>query len=1198
MQCPNCGHENTPDAKFCSQCGTSLSITCPVCSTVSGPTAKFCNNCGSDLRTRTAPTSTAADLARYLPPQLLDKMRSARAGHAMEGERRTVTILFADIKGSTASAEQLDPEDWAVIVNGAFEHLIAPVYRYEGTLAHLQGDAILAFFGAPIAHEDDPVRALRAGLEILEAMGRYNSEVQETWGIPIEVRVGVNTGLVVVGEVGSDLRVEYTALGDAINVAARMEQTAEPGTVRVTGGTLALTGGAFEVEDLGPIEVKGRSEPVIAHRVVRFIGEGVVDEDRPMVGRSQELQVLDGLRSRLTDGSGWIASIIADAGVGKSMLLHELRRRSEEQLIVASRYDDPGDVAWMLGASRSYDASTPFSAIGDLLRRWWGFNGADRPFARVEESVARVGLGDRDAAAYLGYIGGIHLSEKAAAFIDALETPKRHANSVEELTSYLTAVAMHVPCIIVFEDLHWADDLSLEIVDSLMELTERAPIGLLVVMRPYREEPTWRIHEVAERDHHHRYHHIDLTTLTREDSAELLHSLLGDSPVSEDIKQSVLNRAEGNPLFIEEMARSVKEAGPQPPMEAVMPTSLTGILTARLDRLEEESRFVVQLASVLGSEFDRDMLSALLEGANADTQVTDLLKRGILAEGGKSGSLAFRHALIQDAAYATILRRTRKNLHRRVAGHLIEARPDAVQDIARHLLEADEAELAFPYLVKAGLRASRSMALADAINLYGTALENLPHEVDPELVEQAFDGLGEAYALVPDLTQAAAAYQRLYEFGETAGRPSARVAALNRLAYATASLGADLEGAASYLKDARALAEEVGDDIGLAEYHMNACFVASFGGQIGEAVAHDESTVELGEKSGVEWIRLAGLVRRAINYVALLDFDRALPAIEAALTAADEAGLEESGAIVRAFGSAFVHLRDGDLHKAIEEADRAHPTLERYASFYATMNQRNIGSLLIELGDLEGALSRFADGKRLAEKLGQNFIVGASAAGMALVYATAGMNGAAEEQRAETIEKLKTPMSDFMASSAWADLGFTSLRLDDRKQADADFTQGLAASSFTQFLDRPRLLAGRALSRTLLADLDSARSALDEAHSFTREKGFAPYNALLAYAEGTLRLADGRLEEAEESLVSAQQIAMDRGERLLLVAILQTRSRLAEASGNLTEAGSHRQAARMAIEAIAASIADEDLQRGFASTWLASLDQTTPDPSA
>ena len=282
MNCPSCQTANPDGAKFCFNCGAALALTCSHCGAPLPAGAKFCSNCGTKVGDSTAarsgleapPPGTAARpvelstapesrLDQFIPKELLAKLRSAQSS-SMQGERRVVTMLFCDVKGSTAAASQLDPEDWAEIINGAFEHMIQPVYHYEGTVARLMGDGLLAFFGAPIAHEDDPQRAILAGLGIVEAIKRYRTQIRQRWGFDLDVRVGINTGLVVVGAVGSDLRMEYTALGDAINLAARMEQTAQTGSVQVAEATHKLVAPLFDFETIHDIEVKGRSEPVLS----------------------------------------------------------------------------------------------------------------------------------------------------------------------------------------------------------------------------------------------------------------------------------------------------------------------------------------------------------------------------------------------------------------------------------------------------------------------------------------------------------------------------------------------------------------------------------------------------------------------------------------------------------------------------------------------------------------------------------------------------------------------------------------------------------------------------------------------------------------------------------------------------------------------------------------------------------------------
>ncbi|MGH3649673.1 MAG: ATP-binding protein, partial [Acidimicrobiia bacterium] len=918
-------------------------------------------------------------------------------------------------------------------------------------------------------------------------------------------------------------------------------------------------------------------------------------KELPIVGRETELELFDDLRARVVGGSGWIASIIAEAGLGKTRLVHEVRRRAGESQMLVSRFDETGDVSWMFGASRSYDSNKPFSTIRDLLRRWWDIDEAADEFGRVEAASADSGVEDPDTAAFLAYIGGITPSDSARGFLDALETPALHASASRALSSYLEAVANQRPLSIVIEDLHWADDLSLAIVEAIMDLTERAPIGLIVAFRPYREETSWRIHEVAERDHHHRYHHIDLPPLPSDDSTALIDALLDESGVSDDTKRRILDRSDGNPLFIEEMVRAIDRV--MEPGDLAIPTSLTAMLTARLDRLDEESRFVVQMASVLGTEFDRAMLVGILEDPLDANRIPDLLRQGIFVETPRApNSLGFRHALIQEAAYETILRRTRRELHRRVADHLISASPRAVQDIAFHLVEANQADVAFPYLIEAGMQASRSMSLADAIRLLTTAMDNAPVDADPALIEQAHEALGEAYALVPDLSQASAAYQRLYEFGEESARPLARVMALNHLGYATAALGADLDGAHAYLDQARILAEEIGDELGLAQYHMNACFVASLGGQVAEAAAHDEATVALGEKAGVDWIRLSGLVRRAINYCFLLDLEKGASAVEAALEAAEGEAGAEARALVNCFGSSVLAQARGDLQEAVEVANREHATLERYSSFYLPMNFAKIGGLLFELGDLEGALAQLVSGRRAAERLRQPLVKGPAASGMAVVYAAAGVSESIPELRDEAERAIAGPMGEFSASTTWANLGFTDLMSGNAEQAAAAFSKGLATSSITRFLERPRLLGGKALALLMSDDLEDAAPLLEQAWAFVNEKKFFPFNPLLHLVEGELAMRQDRLDKAEESLVAGQQAAMESGQRLTTVRILEARARVALRSGS-GEAAHHLEMARSAVDAMAMSMADEMLRERFVATRLETLDLIADKPS-
>jgi class 3 adenylate cyclase/ribosomal protein L40E len=384
MNCASCQAQNSDDAKFCTQCGAATVARCSQCGAPLATGAKFCSSCGHQLGGAEAEPADSR-LHQYIPKELLAKLDSARAAGGVQGERRIVTMLFCDVQGSTAAAEKLDPEEWGEIMNGAFEHLIAPVYRYEGTLARLMGDAILAFFGAPISHEDDPQRAVLAGLDIIERSGSYREEVRRTWGVDFNVRVGINTGLVVVGEVGSDLRVEYTAMGDAINLAARMEQTAEPGTLQISDGTHRLVAPLFDIEELGGVQVKGKEEPVQSYRVLRQSAlpgplRGIVGLDSAMVGREDELKALvDGIEA-LRYGRAQIFSVMGEAGLGKSRLVAEMRHALDAgdalptngSVPSGSNDADQRTVGWYEGRSLSFESSTVYAPFSSLLGACFG----------------------------------------------------------------------------------------------------------------------------------------------------------------------------------------------------------------------------------------------------------------------------------------------------------------------------------------------------------------------------------------------------------------------------------------------------------------------------------------------------------------------------------------------------------------------------------------------------------------------------------------------------------------------------------------------------------------------------------------------------------------------------------------------------------------------------------------------------------
>src|SRR5512143_1772543 len=460
--CPKCQHQNPIDAAFCLNCGTKLTRACSNCGTLLPGNARFCSNCGQPVAVSTPIDETRLNqLAATTPAQLAEKMRAA----APESERKIVTVLFADVVGSTSLAEKMDPEDWMAIMNRAFARLSPVIHKYEGTLARLMGDALLAFFGAPVAHEDDPVRAIRAARDMLQAAEEYAIDVKRDRGIDFQIRVGLNTGTVIVGEVGSDLKYEYTAMGDAVNLAARMQSAAEPGTTLIAENTYRGAAHFFEFEDRGKISVKGKAEPVQVYgvtgeRLNAGSGRGLEGLTSPLVGRDHELQTLTQAIVDLKEGRGQIVSVIGEAGLGKSRLVAELLRPHHDAVLILE------------GRSLSYETTTPYAPFIDMFSTHIGLtaNQTDaEKYAEIKKSVSAA-LPHRAAelTPLLASLLGVEPDEADRDHIRFLEPPQLRARVVQAVQHLIEHISAQRPMIMVFEDLHWADTTSLELLEQLL----------------------------------------------------------------------------------------------------------------------------------------------------------------------------------------------------------------------------------------------------------------------------------------------------------------------------------------------------------------------------------------------------------------------------------------------------------------------------------------------------------------------------------------------------------------------------------------------------------------------------------------------------------------------------------------------------------------------------------------------------------
>jgi len=542
---------------------------------------------------------------------------------AASGERRPITVLFADIAGSTAIAERLDPEDWTELVSEAFARMNSTIERYGGTIARLMGDGVLAFFGAPVAHEDDPERAVRCGLDMVREIDELGVGQQALTGVALQVRVGVNTGPVVVGVVGSEKASEYTAMGDTVNVAARMQGSARPGSVLVTAATFGFVAPLVEAVDVGQLELKGKTDAVHAYEVSGLKADpvrrrGLLGVRAPMIGRDQYLARLEEAFRIAGAGQGRVACLLGEPGIGKSRLLTELKETIERSG-QSSR--------WIEGRCLSYGETIPHHLVIDLVRSMIGAAvGADEAtVAAALEACTREALGDewQEPYAYLGHLLSLDLPPDLVARLSGLEIEvlKRYVSS---FVTVLRAISARRPIVLVCDDVHWADSASVDLLLQVMDPVASLPVLFILSSRIERASAGWRLIAAARDRYGDALTEIRLEPLSHDESRTLVSNLLQIESLPADTRELVLAKAEGNPFFVEEVIRMLMDRGVivrdgdrwvanERVTGVEIPDTIHGLLLARIDRLPQESKRTLRVASVIGRQFGVTLLERLLE---------------------------------------------------------------------------------------------------------------------------------------------------------------------------------------------------------------------------------------------------------------------------------------------------------------------------------------------------------------------------------------------------------------------------------------------------------------------------------------------------------------------------------------------------------------------------------------------------------
>jgi class 3 adenylate cyclase/tetratricopeptide (TPR) repeat protein len=855
----------------------------------------------------------------YTPKYLAERILVSRA--AIEGERKQVTVLFCDLANSTPLAELLGPEAMHGLLNGFFDLALREVHRFEGTINQFLGDGFMALFGAPIAREDHARRAVLAALGIEQALREPAADAARR-GEELDVRMGLNTGLVVVGKIGDNLRMDYTAVGDTTHVASRLEQLAEPGSIVISEATYRLVRGYVRVEDLGALSVRGKREPIRAYKVLgpgsrrsRLEGPEAQTLTR-FVGRGRELHVLQELLAKAEAGEGQVVGIVGESGVGKSRLFHEFRQRQAGRSLTV-----------LEGRCVSYGSGIAYMPVLDILRQSSGITEADGPEAirqKIEWSLREVGL-DEAAAPYLLHLLGI---KEGAEGLSALSPEALKARSHDVLRQMTFRESRRRPLVLLVEDLQWVDRASEDYAASVIDGVAGARILMVLTYRPG-YQPPWMEKSYATQ--------LALHHLSAEESRALVQAIVQPHRAPEDVTRSILAKAEGNPLFLEELSRA---AGEHRELRAgdPLPETIQDVLGARIDGLAPAAKRVVQAAAVLGREVSLRLLEAVADRPeDLDETLRELTQREFLYErSGPEPVYVFKHGLIQEVAYATLLEGRRAELHGRAARALeahYERRIDEVVEVlAHHFGRSDYAEKAVDYAILAGEKAQRRWANTEALAHFGDArarLDRLPdsganavRRIDAVLRQ------GEVRFAVGQHSEQRALLEAIGPLVERAADPPRRATWHYWMGFLHSLTGGRPEVAIAHCAEAVAIAEGAGlFELGaFAESCLAQVYV--FAGELRRGIEMGERALRTFEALGNRWWAGRTLAHLAAAANGLGEWERALGYCRRSLEhgmAVDDLRLKVS-ALLR---MGLTHIQRGEVADGLrrcEEAQALSPT--------------------------------------------------------------------------------------------------------------------------------------------------------------------------------------------------------------------------------------------------------------------------------
>jgi predicted ATPase/class 3 adenylate cyclase len=987
-----------------------MSQKCISCRFINPAGMRYCGNCGTrlpEIPDEESLTSSAPE------PEMMGAMvgmdlkeRFRKAGLESAGQRRSVTVLFADLSGFTEISREADSEDLYEFVQQFIRELAGSVYKYEGMVDKFTGDGIMALFGAPIAHENNAERAVLAALDMCSRVAELGDKAEEYLGKQLLLHIGLNSGPVIVGGIGSDLLMNYTAIGDTVNLARRLEDAAPPGTILVSQSVYQQTKALFNYENAGSLELKGVDKPVPAYRAaglktVRGTVRGIESLHAPMVGRETELESLSQAVTQLAQkGTGQCVLLSGEAGIGKSRLIAELKQKL------------PGSqIAVVEGQSLTYRRLAAYWIFVDAFRKYLGVSGDTEEGQVRSKLIGRlkdaVGGRWKETLPYLEQLLSLSISNRSASdrmrYLDPGQLRQQIFLAVRD---FLTGESQRKPILFILEDIHWADQTSLDLLAFLFSSLHQTQVMYLCVSRPVKEGPLAEIFHSVSSSQPELFHQIHLESLSPDQSEQLISYLLTIPELPPTLKEYILNRAAGVPFYLEEILRmlidnQVIQHSPQgweiaPEMniqELGIPDSLEGLILARFDRLREDQRRTLQTASVIGREFNLNVLKTALQALDPkriDEILLELTERDFVLPFSEAQvpNYTFKHAILSDAVYKTMLRKDRSQIHGKI-GMAIEKvhkhRLDSqIEILARHFSYSQLHDRALHYLILAGKKAARNYDNQQA-RLHFEQARELFSKVDQSLDQDlaVFTGLGDVLVLSGEYPEARDQY--LYALDAASGRNGSSLEGkyieeksnLHRKIGTTYERQGEYGEALNCLRAAEGvLGENITARLARARISNDTGWIHFLQGSSEEAEHYLKKALDLIEDSG-DYDVIASIYNRLAGvYFQREQLDQASYYLRKSLVLREEMG--DAVAVARTYNNlGLLAWRKGDWNQALENFQRSVDLHGRLNDVEGILNlHANIGLLQTDKGNLDEARHHLEESLERSRKIGHSYMVG------------------------------------------------------------------------------------------------------------------------------------------------------------------------------------------------------------------------------